>query len=65
MTRQYLTTRDVATITGHCEDHIRNMASLHKATKGRKGLKGYQRVAPKGPWGFTPSDVQAFMEGTR
>lgn len=64
MTKRYLSTRDAAQYTGFCEDHIRDMASLNVATRGKKGLKGYQRVV-KGPWKFLESDLDKFMQGVR
>lgn len=60
MHSRYLSTRDAAQYTGFCEDHIRDMAHLYIATRGKQGLKGYQRVV-KGPWRFLESDIHAFM----
>lgn len=62
----YLTTRQVAELTGFCEETIRRQASTYAATKKTKrprGLKGHQ-PSNRGGWRFKLEDVRRFMEGT-
>lgn len=62
---KYLTTREVAEITGFCEETIRRQACLYARDKRSRrthprGLRGSQ---PNGrSWRFTPLAVRQFME---
>ena len=60
----YLTTRQVADLTGFCEDTIRRHAAKYAATQKTKRPRGLRGFQPNGgAWRFRPEDVHRFMEG--
>ncbi|MFD6056838.1 helix-turn-helix domain-containing protein [Rhodococcus wratislaviensis] len=61
----YLSTRQVAEITGFCEETIRRHAVKYAQTKKSKQPKGLKGTQPNGrDWRFKPEDVHKFMDGT-
>lgn len=64
MTPKYLTTSEVAEMTGFRAQTIRKFATQYQGTKNSRRPKGLKGFKPNGStWRFKPEDVRAFMEG--
>ena len=58
---RYLTTAEAAQIMNCHEKTVLHRARLFLATRGKRGLRGYQPSGVNGSWRFTESDIDTFM----
>lgn len=59
---EWLTVQEVATYSRHHPDHIYDVLHEFEATRGRTGLRGFQRSA-KAKWTIHRDDVDAWVRG--
>lgn len=60
----WMTVQQVATYSGHHPDFIYDVLHEFEATRGRSGLRGFQRTV-KAKWCIHRDDVDAWIRGER
>lgn len=60
---RWLSTKEASEYSGFSQHTIRELAKQWRATKGKRGLRGFQTVAPQGPWKFKHDDIDRYIEG--